>query len=400
MMIDVNKNAKELEGEGGFVWLGKAREWERQTGKKAIHLEIGEPDFRTPDNIVEAGVRALHDGKTNYTPSNGIRELREAVAEYLGAKRGVTIDPDCVVIGPGAKAVINALSQTIIERTNPNTAVIMPDPGYGPYIDNAEYYGAKVYRVPMEERHDWRYNTDVLRDVVESVPKEMDKVLITISPSNPTGGVLGKEDWDVVEELAKKHDMLVVSDEIYDDFVFEGGHTSILSRDGMMERTVLIHGASKTWAMTGWRLGWAVIPKHLAPTVGKVIGNIVSCTAEFTQYAGIEAVRGPQGEVAKMKGEYRARRDYAVKAFKDMGCYCSLPGGSFYAYPNIRKIMDSRGFKSELDLCNALLQERGVVCLPGPAFGPGGKDHIRLSLVSSLDDIKEGMKRIKDFAGF
>jgi len=399
-MIDANPSAKELAGEGAFIWLGKAREWERQTGKKAIHFEIGEPDFQTPQNIVEAAVKALHGGKTKYTPSNGIRELREAVAEYLGKKRGITIDPDCVVIGPGAKPLINALFQTIIDHTKPNTALITPDPGYGPYIDNAKYYGAKIYRVPMEEKNDWRYDVKVLRDVVESVPAGMDKVLLTISPSNPTGGILKKEDWDVVEELAKKHDMLVVSDEIYDDFVFEGGHTSILSRDGMMERTVLIHGASKTWAMTGWRLGWGVFPKHLAPTVGKMMGNIASCTAEFTQYAGIEAVRGPQEEVAKMKAEYKARRDYCVKAFKDMGCYCSLPGGSFYAYPNIRKIMDARGFKSELDLCNALLQEKGVVCLPGPAFGPSGKDHIRLSLVSSMDDLKEGMKRIKEFAGF
>ena len=393
-MLEPHARVKALQGEGAFAWLKKATDWEHETGRKAIQFEIGEPDFATPQNICDAAISAMREGKTKYTPSQGIRELRVAVADFLGKRRGIEIDPDCVVIGPGCKPVINACFQCMIDQCAPRAAVILPNPVYGPYLDNAYFVGAKTFSVPLRQEHDWRYDADVLEDVLKSVPAGLDKILVLVSPSNPTGGVLTHEDLMFISELAEKYDLTVVSDEIYDDIIFSEHHehTSILSFPDMAERTFLMHGASKSWAMTGWRLGWGVLPKRFVPEVSKMLGHMASCTNTFVQYAGIEAVSGPQNSVEEMTAEYKHRRDFAVKALRELGASVAVPMGSFYIFPNVRAWMDKKR-ANETELCERMLREIGVVCLPGPGFGSQGKEHIRLSLVSSYDDLQEAFER-------
>lgn len=394
-MYEPHRRVRDLTGEGGYVWLRKGQEWAKRTGNKAIHLEIGEPDFPTPQNILEATVNAVEQGKTRYTPIQGIPELRKAVADFMGKKRKVKIDPDHVVISHGLKCIIRAAMEVLVDPDNPNTAFIIPDPGYGPYIANANYTGGKIYPLPMDEKKEWRFDANVLKDIVEKIPAGMRKVLIIVSPSNPTGGVLTEEDLKVVAELAKKHDMYILSDEIYDDIVFEGTYHSIYSYPGMAERTCLLHGASKSWSMTGYRLGWGVFPKEMVRYVEKMVGHSNSCVAQFVQLAGIEALTGSQHEVTVMKKEYQKRRDYAVKALRDMGCYCAVPRGAFYIFPNVTTWIERVKAKDDHDLAERMLNEIGVVALPGSVFGQMGKSHIRFSLASSLEDIQEGMERIK-----
>jgi len=395
-VLEPHARIKFLKGEGAFMWLAKAEAWEHKTGRKAIHFEIGEPDFPTPQNICDAACDAINAGKTKYTTSQGIPELRQAVAAFLGKRRGIKIDADNVVVAPGAKCLINASFQCMVNQWAPRAAVILPDPVYGPYRDNAYYVGAKEFNVPLRQEHDWRYDVDVLENVVKSVPANLDKILVLVSPSNPTGGVLTREDLKAIAELAERYDLTIVSDEIYDDIVFSEHHEheSILSIPGMEERTFLIHGASKSWAMTGWRLGWGVLPKRFVPEVSKMIGHTVSCTNAFVQQAGIEAITGPQDAVSEMVAEYKRRRDYAVKKFRELGCSVAVPMGSFYIFPNVKAWMERKKC-DERELCERLLQEIGVVCLPGPGFGDQGKDHIRLSLVSSYDDMVEAFDRIE-----
>ncbi|MFH0836046.1 MAG: aminotransferase class I/II-fold pyridoxal phosphate-dependent enzyme [Candidatus Micrarchaeota archaeon] len=395
-MLHPHERVKALKGEGAFHWMNKAVKWERETGKKAIHFEIGEPDFRTPKNVCDAAVKALYDGKTKYVPSQGISELRTAVADFLGRRRGVEIDPDCVVVGPGCKPLINASFQCMVDQTAPNAAVILPDPVYGPYADNAFFVGAKTYSVPLKQEDDWRYDAGVLEEVIESIPAGLDKILVLVSPSNPTGGVLTRGDLKFIAKLAQEHDLTVVSDEIYDDIIFSKGqkYASVLSEPGMMDRTFLFHGSSKSWAMTGWRLGWCVAPKHFAGEVGKLIGHTVSCTAEFSQHAGIEAISRCGNHVAEMVAEYRRRRDFAVTALRGLGATTSTPMGSFYVFPDVSAWMQLKGV-DETELCERMLRETGVVCLPGPGFGSQGRNHIRLSLVSSYSDLQEAFERIE-----
>ena len=389
-----HRRVKELTGEGGYLWLKKGKDWAKKTGHVAIHLEIGEPDFPTPTNVIEATVNALEEGKTRYTQIPGIPELRGAVAEFLGNKRGVKISPDDVVIAQSLKCLIRATMEVLVDPDKPDTAFIIPDPGYGPYIANANYTGAKIYPLPMDERKDWRFDTEVLKGIVEKIPHHMRKVLVIISPSNPTGGILTQNDLKFVAELAKKHDITVLSDEIYDDIIFEGTFHSIYSLPGMPERTILLHGASKSWSMTGFRLGWAVLPKEMVRYVEKMVGHTHSSTAHFVQYAGVEALSGPQDEVAKMRDEYKKRRDYTVKALRGLGCFCANPGGAFYVLPNVSCWMKTVKAKDDNELAERLLNEVGVVCLPGSIFGERGKGHIRFSLASSLENLQEGMDRI------
>jgi aspartate/methionine/tyrosine aminotransferase len=394
--LEPHERIKELKGEGAYLWLKKATEWERETGRKTIHFEIGEPDFATPRNICNAAKRALDAGKTKYTPSQGIRELREAVAAFLGKKRGVEIDPDRVVIGPGCKPLINASFQCAVNQFSPNAAVILLDPVYGPYLDNAFFVGAKTFSVPLRQEHDWRYDADVLESVIKKIPPRLDKILVLVSPSNPTGGVLTRDDLEFIAELAERYDLTVFSDEVYDDIVFEGEYASFYSLPRMQERTFLFHGASKSWAMTGWRLGWAVVPKPFVEQVSKMIGHMVSCTSNFTQYAGIEAVTGPQDEVREMVAEYKRRRDFAVAALRKLGASTAVPAGSFYIFPNVKPWLEKKNC-DENELCERMLRQIGVVCLPGPGFGSQGKDHIRLSLVSSYEALEEAFERIEEW---
>ncbi|MFH1448291.1 MAG: aminotransferase class I/II-fold pyridoxal phosphate-dependent enzyme [Candidatus Micrarchaeota archaeon] len=394
--FEPNKRLEELAGEGGFIWLEKGKDWERLSGHKAIHLEIGEPDFPTPSNIIDATISALRDGKTKYTQVPGRYPLRKTIAEFLGKRRGVDIDPENILVSHGLKCIIRAVMETLTDPENPkNTAFILPDPGYGPYIANAAYTGATTYAIPMDERNDWRFDQKVFRGIVEEIPEHLRKVVVLVSPSNPTGGVLTHEDIEFVADLAKKHDMIVLSDEIYDDIVFEGEHNSIYSIPGMPERTCLLHGASKSWAMTGYRLGWGVFPKELTPYVERLVGHSNSCVAEFVQYAGVEALEGPQDAVSKMKEEYRKRRDYMVDALRGLGCYCAKPGGAFYVFPNVTDWVGKVGAKNDYVLAERLLNETGVICLPGGAFGRLGDNHVRFSLASSIENLREAVGRIE-----
>jgi aspartate/methionine/tyrosine aminotransferase len=373
--------------EGAFVVLAKARRLEAD-GKKIVHLEIGEPDFATPDNIVEAGISALQNGYTHYTPASGIMEAREAVAGFVSRTLKTDVDPTDVVIVPGSK---NVLLFTLFACVEPGDEVILPDPGYPAYASQVSFIGAVPKLVTLREETGFRMDLDQLASLV--TPKT--RMLIINTPQNPTGGVLTEEDVKFVCELAHKHDLLVVSDEIYSQLVYGFHHVSPLSQPGMRERTVLMDGLSKSYAMTGWRLGYAVAPKALAAKLDQLMINSSSCAAAFTQMAAIEALSGPESEhaVHRMVKVFERRRDLVVDGLNAIpGVRCAKPQGSFYAFPNIQ----GTGF-DERELADRLLTEAGVAVLPGTAFGAAGKGYIRLAYTQSEDELKRGLKLISDF---
>jgi aspartate/methionine/tyrosine aminotransferase len=369
------------------VVLAKARRLEAD-GKKIVHLEIGEPDFATPDNIVEAGISALQNGYTHYTPASGIMEAREAVAGFVSRTLKTDVDPTDVVIVPGSK---NVLLFTLFACVEPGDEVILPDPGYPAYASQVSVIGAVPKLVTLREETGFRMDLDQLASLV--TPKT--RMLIINTPQNPTGGVLTEEDVKFVCELAHKHDLLVVSDEIYSQLVYGFHHVSPLSQPGMRERTVLMDGLSKSYAMTGWRLGYAVAPKALAAKLDQLMINSSSCAAAFTQMAAIEALSGPESEhaVHRMVKVFERRRDLVVDGLNAIpGVRCAKPQGSFYAFPNIQ----GTGF-DERELADRLLTEAGVAVLPGTAFGAAGKGYIRLAYTQSEDELKRGLKLISDF---
>jgi aspartate/methionine/tyrosine aminotransferase len=373
--------------EGAFVVLAKARRLEAD-GKKIVHLEIGEPDFATPDNIVEAGISALQNGYTHYTPASGIMEAREAVAGFVSRTLKTDVDPTDVVIVPGSK---NVLLFTLFACVEPGDEVILPDPGYPAYASQVSFIGAVPKLVTLREETGFRMDLDQLASLV--TPKT--RMLIINTPQNPTGGVLTEEDVKFVCELAHKHDLLVVSDEIYSQLVYGFHHVSPLSQPGMRERTVLMDGLSKSYAMTGWRLGYAVAPKALAAKLDQLMINSSSCAAAFTQMAAIEALSGPESEhaVHRMVKVFERRRDLVVDGLNAIpGVRCAKPQGSFYAFPNIQ----GTGF-DERELADRLLTEAGVAVLPGTAFGAAGKGYIRLAYTQSEDELRLGLKLIADF---
>ena len=373
--------------EGAFEVLAKARRLEAQ-GKKIVHLEIGEPDFATPDNIVEAGISAMQNGYTHYTPASGIFEAREAVAGFVSRTLKTEVDPTEVVLVPGSK---NVLLFTLLACVEPGDEVILPDPGYPAYESLVNFIGAVAKPVTLREESDFRMDLDELASLV--TPKT--RMLIVNTPQNPTGGVLTEEDVEFVCELAHKHDLLVVSDEIYSQLVYGFQHVSPLSHPGMRERTVLMDGLSKSYAMTGWRLGYAVAPKALAAKLDQLMINSSSCAAGFTQMAAIEALSAPESEhaVARMVKVFEHRRNLVVDGLNQIpGMRCARPQGSFYVFPNI----EGTGF-DEHDLSDRLLAEAGVAVLPGTAFGDAGKGFIRLAYTQSEDELKLGLGRIREF---
>jgi aspartate aminotransferase len=373
--------------EGAFVVLAKARRLEAD-GKKIVHLEIGEPDFATPDNIVEAGISALQNGYTHYTPASGIMEAREAVAGFVSRTLKTDVDPTDVVLVPGSK---NVLLFTLLACIEPGDEVILPDPGYPAYTSQVSFIGAVPKLVTLREETGFRMDLDQLASLV--TPKT--RMLIINTPQNPTGGILTEEDVKFVCELAHKHDLLVVSDEIYSQLVYGFHHVSPLSQPGMRERTVLMDGLSKSYAMTGWRLGYAVAPKALAAKLDQLMINSSSCAAGFTQMAAIEALSAPESEhaVHRMVKVFERRRDLVVDGLNAIpGVRCAKPQGSFYAFPNIQ----GTGF-DERELADRLLTEAGVAVLPGTAFGAAGKGYIRLAYTQSEDELKRGLKLISDF---
>jgi aspartate/methionine/tyrosine aminotransferase len=373
--------------ESAFEVLAKARRLEAD-GKHIVHLEIGEPDFATPDNIVESGISAMQNGYTHYTPAAGILEARQAVAGFVGRMLNTEVDAGEVVLVPGSK---NVLLFTLLSCIEPGDEVILPDPGYPAYASQVNFIGAVPRVVTLREETGFRMDLDELASLVNAKTR----MLIINTPQNPTGGVLTEEDVRFVCNLANEHDLMIVSDEIYSQLVYGFHHISPLSHPGMRERTVLMDGLSKSYAMTGWRLGYAVAPKPLAAKLEQLMINSSSCAAAFTQMAAIEALSAPESEhaVNRMVKVFQHRRDLVVDGLNEIeGVRCARPQGAFYAFPNI----EGTGF-GERELADRLLSEAGVAVLPGTAFGAAGKGYIRIAYTQSEDELKRGLDRIKDF---
>src|SRR5579859_361804 len=342
--------------ETAFEVLVRARALETQ-GRSVIHLEIGEPDFDTPGHIVSAAQQALEQGYTHYGPGAGVPELREAVATYLRRWRGLDVDPARVVITPGAKPV---MFFSILALVNPGDEVIYPDPGFPIYESMARFVGGTPVAMPLREDRHFRFDPDEFRNLVT----DRTRLIILNSPHNPTGSVLTRSDLNVIADVARERDIIVPSDEIYSRLLYVGQHESIATIDGMLDRTILLDGWSKTWAMTGWRLGFGVFPLELVPHIERLISNSVSCTATFAQEAAIAALNGPQEAVGRMLDEFTERRAVIVAGLNALpGVHCLEPDGAFYAFPNIT----ATGVASK-DLADRLLQEAGVACLSGTAF--------------------------------
>lgn len=373
--------------EGAFEVLAKARRLEGE-GKRVVHLEIGEPDFATPDNIIEAGMSAMQNGYTHYTPASGIKEAREAVAQFVSRMLKTEVDATDVVLVPGSK---NVLLFTLLACIEPGDEVILPDPGYPAYASQVNFIGGVVKTVTLREESNFRMDLDELASLVT----DKTRMLIINTPQNPTGGVLTEEDVDFVCDLVKKHDLMLVSDEIYSQLTYGFHHVSPLSQPGMRERTVLMDGLSKSYAMTGWRLGYAVAPEELAKKLDTLMINSSSCAAGFTQMAAIEALSSPESEhaVTRMVKVFEHRRNLVVDGLNEIaGVRCQRPQGSFYVFPNI----EGTGM-NEHELADRLLTEAGVAVLPGTAFGPAGKGFIRIAYTQSEDELKLGLDRIREF---
>ena len=387
MTIKFAERMSRLGTEGAFEVLARARKLEAE-GKKVVHLEIGEPDFATPDNIIEAGISAMQGGYTHYTPAGGIKEVREAVAEFVSRMLKCEVDGSEVVLVPGSK---NVLLFTLLATIEPGDEVIMPDPGYPAYHSQVSFIGGIPKLVTLREETGFRMDLDELRSLIS--PKT--RMIIINTPQNPTGGILTEDDIKTVCDLAREHDLMVVSDEIYSQLVYGFHHVSPMSQPGMRERTVLMDGLSKSYAMTGWRLGYAVAPKALAVKLEQLMINSSSCAAGFTQMAAIEALSMPESAhaVSRMVKVFEHRRNLVVNGLNAIpGVRCKLPQGAFYAFPNV----EGTGL-NERDLASRLLNEAGVAVLPGTAFGEAGKGFIRLAYTQSEDELSLGLERIREF---
>lgn len=370
--------------ESAFEVLAKAKALEAQ-GKDIIHLEIGQPDFKTPKHICEAAYKAMLEGHTGYSPSAGVLPFRQAAAKYIAESRKVEVDPDEVVVTPGAKPIIFFV---ILACIDPGDEVIYPNPGFPVYESVIEFVGGRAVPVPLREEADFRFDMDDLKKAIS----DKTKLIIINSPQNPTGGVLQKSDLEEIAKIAIERDILIMTDEVYCQILYEGSHDSIISIPQMKERTVLIDGHSKTYSMTGWRLGYGVMPKPLSEQVAKLMINSNSCTATFTQMAGIAALEGPQDSVRRMVEEFRIRRDTVVDGLNKIpNISCKKPLGSFYAFPNVMQVgVDCRV------LADHLLNNAGVAVLPGTAFGKQGEGYIRISYANSLENLKRALERIKE----
>jgi aspartate aminotransferase len=368
--------------ETAFEVLVKAKALEAQ-GRDIVHLEIGEPDFDTPRNIIDAAVDALHKGFTHYGPSAGLMELREVIAQYVSDTRRVNVAPEEVVVVPGGKPIIFF---SILALAEQGDEVIYPNPGFPIYESMINYVGAKAVPIRLREELDFRLDVDELGALIN----DRTKLIILNSPQNPTGGVLKKIDIERIAQSIGDRNIMVLSDEIYSRLIFEGEHHSIMSIDGMKERTILLDGFSKTYAMTGWRMGYGVMRTDLATHIARLMTNSISCTASFSQIAGIEALRGSQKSVDAMRAEFQKRRDVMVAGLnKIKGFSCRLPKGAFYVFPNITKT----GWRSK-KLADALLDDAGVAALSGTAFGNFGEGYLRFSVANSIENIEKALDRV------
>jgi len=369
--------------ESAFEVLVKARALEKQ-GKNVIHLEIGEPDFPTPAHIVEAGKRALDEGWTKYGPAQGLPELREAIAAEVSRTRGIHVGPEHVCVVPGGKPIMFFSLIALLEKGD---EVIFADPGFPIYESMIRFLGATPVPIPLIENRGFAFDLDVLRSRLS----DRTKMVILVSPANPTGGVMSSADLREIGAMLRDRDVMVLSDEIYSHIWYDEPPASISSVDGMAEKTIILDGFSKTYSMTGWRLGYGVMPVWLAEAVVKLMVNSNSCTASFTQRAGLAALQGPQDCVTAMVAEFRRRRDAICKGLNEIpGFRCSLPAGAFYAFPNVAET----GMSSK-ELADYLLYEAGVACLDGACFGEHGSGFLRFSYANSLGNIQEAVNRIR-----
>jgi aspartate aminotransferase len=377
-----------LRAEGAYAVLARAQALEAQ-GREIIHLEIGQPDFQTFSNISLAGVRAIAAGKTGYSPYCGLPALREAIARYAGRLRGITVGPEQVVVGPGAKTFLYFPMLTLLE---PGDEVIYPNPGFPTYEVCIRHAGGKPVPVPLLEEDGFSFDLDAFDRLVN----DKTRMIVLNTPANPTGGIISQADLERIAEAARRFDCWVMSDEIYSCLVYDGAQApTIAALPGMMERTILVDGFSKTYSMTGWRLGYGIVPEDLAERLGLLLNHSIGCTATFTQYAGIEALTGPQGEAEAARAIFQERRDFIVAGLNAIpGVTCQKPQGAFYAFPNVK----SFGWKSG-DLADYLLDEAGVALLPGTDFGEYGEGHLRLSYANSVENIEKALERIGEALG-
>jgi aspartate aminotransferase len=372
-----------LQLEGAFSVLQKARALEAQ-GKHIIHLEIGEPDFDTPKHVVEAGKAALDAGWTHYGPTLGYEDFRQAIASHISETRGVPASSAEVCVVPGGKPMIFFPILALVE---PGDEVILPNPSFPTYASAVRFAGATPVSIPLVESHDFSFDMQRLKDSI--TPRT--KLLILNSPANPTGGVIPPEDIAEIARLAIEHDFYVFSDEIYSRMYFDAPPRSILSEPGMKERTILLDGFSKTYAMTGWRLGYGVMPTWMIDAMQKLLVNGVSCTASMVQRAGLAALTGDQSDVDKMMAEFRERRQLFIGMLNEIpGVKCRMPNGAFYAFPNIT----GTGYTSE-ELATRLLNEAGVAALAGTAFGEYGEGYLRFSYANSRENLAEAARRMR-----
>jgi aspartate/methionine/tyrosine aminotransferase len=374
--------------ESAYEVLARARELEKR-GTKVIHLEIGEPDFQTPAHIVEAGKRALDEGWTKYGPVPGFPEFRAAIAAYVSRTRGIKVGEDHVCVVPGGKPIMFFTMLALLEAGD---EVIYPNPSFPIYESMIAFLDAKPVPIPLVESRGFSFDLNILKDRLS----DKTKMVILNSPANPTGGVIPKEDLRLMADMLRDRDVIILSDEIYSRIWYEHEPSSISSFEGMAEKTVILDGFSKTYSMTGWRLGYGVMPLWLADAVNKLTVNSNSCTASFTQRAGMAALQGPQDCVTTMVAEFRQRRDAMVKGLNEIpGFRCSLPPGAFYAFPNITGTR-----RSSKELADFILNEAGVASLSGAAFGEYGEGYLRFSYANSLPNILEAITRIRKALDF
>ena len=375
-----------LSGEGAFEVLSKARELERQ-GREIVHLEIGQPDFPTPQYIQDAAAKAMADGYTGYTPSNGLLEAREVLAADAGAARGVEVTPDQVVITPGAKPIIFF---GMLATVNPGEEVIYPNPGFPIYASCIRFAGGVPVPLPLREQRQFRLDPDELASLV--TPNT--RLVLINSPHNPTGSMLSRADVEQISEVCTRNDLWLMSDEPYRKVVYEGEFCSPLSVPRMAERTIVVDGHSKAYAMTGWRLGYGIGPTELMEGISLLQVNSTSCTAAFTQMAAAAAVQGPQDESQAMVAEFHRRRDIIVDGLNALpGVTCVRPHGAFYVWPNVSERSDG----NVQALADALLDEAGIACLPGTSFGEQGEGYLRFSYANSAENLREALRRFEEY---
>ena len=390
--MELAKRIQNLGTENAFKVLAEVNKL-KSAGKDILSFAIGEPDFDTPENIKQAGINAIRDNFTHYNPSAGIPALRQGIAKHLSITRRISVDPEEVVVTPGGKPIIfNSLFALI----NPGDEVIYPNPGFPIYESVINFIDGVAVPIPIVEEKNFSIDVDHLEKIITSKTK----MIILNSPQNPTGGVIEKEDLNRIAQLAIKHDIIVFSDEIYSGIVYDGKFNSIASIPGMKERTIILDGFSKTYAMTGWRLGYGMFTKEVAAHIANLGTNSVSCTATFTQMAGVEALSGPQDDSLKMAAIFKERAKLIVDGLNDIkGISCIRPKGAFYVFPNVTEACKNMGIKSSEDLQQYLLHEGGVAVLPRTSFGVRNKgenqEYIRLSYATGNDVIINGLARIK-----